>query len=209
MNVDPVARLYRWLEYCAFGRALERRRFAYLGRLADATRILILGEGDGRALARLIAIAPLASIDVVELSGEMIALARVRAGLTERVRFAQDDARVVEFGESCYDGVVTCFFLDCFSETEARSLIHRLTRALKPGGVWLMSDFAVPGHGWRRWHAAAWIWTMYCFFRIATGLTTRRLPPIEQLLGGAGLVREAREEERAGMMVSEVWRLRG
>src|SRR5271168_358445 len=100
MNADPVARLYRWLEYCAFGRALERRRFAYLGRLAGAGRILILGEGDGRALARLIAIAPLASIDVVELSGEMIALARVRVAPTERVRFVQDDARVVKFGES-------------------------------------------------------------------------------------------------------------
>jgi SAM-dependent methyltransferase len=209
MNLDPLARWYRFVEYCAFGRALERRRFAYLDRLAEARRVLILGEGDGRVVARLREVAPGASIEVIELSGEMIALASLRIGSTVRVRFRQQDARLADFGVSDYDGVVTCFFLDCFQEAEAQDIVSRLARALTPNGIWLMSDFAIPPRGWRRWHAAVWIWTMYGFFRITTGLRTAWLPPIEKLLAGAGLTRVEHEEERAGLMVSELWRLNG
>jgi SAM-dependent methyltransferase len=204
-----LARSYRFVEYCAFGRALERRRFAYLSRLAEARKVLILGEGDGRVLARLREITPEALIDVIELSGEMIALARSRIGSAERVRFRQQDARLADFGVSDYDAVVTCFFLDCFQEEEAQDIVLRLAGALKPNGIWLMSDFAVPPRGWRRWHAAVWIWTMYGFFRITTGLRTAWLPPIETLLVSAGLTRVEHEEERAGLMVSELWRLNG
>jgi SAM-dependent methyltransferase len=205
MNADPIARCYRWLEYLAFGRALERRRFAFLGELVDARRIMILGEGDGRLLARLLPIASQASIDVVELSAEMIALARAGAG--SRVRFLQHDARSIAF--ESYDAIVTCFFLDCFNEEDSGLLVERLASALKPGGLWLMSDFAVPERGWQRWHACVWVWTMYLFFRITTGLTTRWLPPIEDQLRNAGLTRIARKAERAGMIVSELWRSDG
>jgi hypothetical protein len=72
-----------------------------------------------------------------------------------------------------------------------------------------MSDFAVPERGWQRWHACVWVWTMYLFFRITTGLTTRWLPPIEDQLRNAGLTRIARKAERAGMIVSELWRSDG
>lgn len=205
MNIDRMARWYRLVEVCAFGSALERRRFAYLSRLAGAGRILILGEGDGRVLERLRIIAPLASIDVVEMSGEMIALARERVGHTERVRFIRGDARHVKIPEAVYDGVVTCFFLDCFEEAEAHALVERVAVGLKPNGIWLMSDFDVPVSGWHRWHAVVWIWTMYRFFRIATGLRTSWLPPITEVLSGAGLTRVARQTERAAMIVSEVW----
>jgi ubiquinone/menaquinone biosynthesis C-methylase UbiE len=206
MNIDPLARWYRSIEYCAFGRALERRRFAYLKRLSDTRRVLILGEGDGRMLTRLCNEAPHATFEVIELSGAMIALARARVGETERIRFWQEDARLVEFAADEYDGVVTCFFLDCFAEDEARKLIARLVQSLKSGGLWLMSDFAIPARGWRKWHATVWIWTMYRFFAIATGLRTTRLPPIEKLLAEAGLTLVECEDERAGMMVSELWR---
>lgn len=80
MNFDPVARWYQWIEYAAFGRALERRRFVFLNRLADARRILILGEGDGRCLERQLVTAPIADIDIVDSSARMIAIARKRTG---------------------------------------------------------------------------------------------------------------------------------
>jgi ubiquinone/menaquinone biosynthesis C-methylase UbiE len=202
MNIDPIAKWYRLIEYCAFGRALEHRRFAYLDRLANAGRILILGEGDGRVLARLRTIAPHAAIDVVEASAEMIRLAKARA---PGVTFIREDARKVAFTPSTYDAVVTFFFLDCFSEEDARVLVNRLARALKPGGLWLVSDFAIPPRGWPHWHAKIWVWTMYRFFRIATGLKTGRLPPIDALLSSAGLHRIAQEEARAGLMMSACW----
>jgi SAM-dependent methyltransferase len=206
MNIDGFAPCYRWVEYLAFGRALERARFRWLHRLADARRLLVLGEGDGRALERLLALAPHAQIDVVETSAAMIALARNRAGNPDRVRFHQQNALTATWPSTCYDGVITLFFLDCFLEGELRLLMHRLAAALVPGGLWIVSDFAIPEHGWRHWNARIWISSMYRFFRLTTGLEVRALPPIEELLVDAGLLRVELEEERAGLIRAQVWR---
>ncbi len=206
MIIDPFARWYRWFEYAAFGRALERSRFAFLGRLTGARHILILGEGDGRALMRLRASSPQAQIEVVETSSKMIELARGRIGDTAQVSFRQEDALTARFRDNHYDAVLTLFFLDCFSEPETRDLIHRTAGAMKAGGVWLVSDFAVPLRGWRRRHARIWLWTLYQFFGIVTGLRTRVLPPMESLLAAAGLELCEREEERWGLIRSEMWR---
>jgi ubiquinone/menaquinone biosynthesis C-methylase UbiE len=205
MNIGWLAGWYRWIEYAAFGRALERRRFAFLDRAAGAGNILILGEGDGRTLARLLELAPKATFHVVERSDEMIDRAHRRTGYSERVLFVNEDALNVVLPAAHYDAVLTMFFLDCFGEREARGLIQRLERALAPGGVWLVSEFSIPGSGWRRWHARVWIAAMYCFFGLTTGLRARVLPPIGGLLTEAGLERVAIETERSGMIVSEVW----
>jgi ubiquinone/menaquinone biosynthesis C-methylase UbiE len=206
MNIDRLAPWYRSVEYLAFGRALEEARFAFLDRLASARRILVLGEGDGRALEKLLSFAPSAEVDVHELSGRMIELARQRIGNSRRVRFEQGDAQSCTWPLEYYDGVVTLFFLDCFSEPEAARLMHRIASAMAPGGMWLVSDFAIPANGWRRWHAKAWTWVMYGFFHIATGLGTLSLPGIEPLLSETGLRRVELVEARFGLIRSEVWK---
>lgn len=206
MNVDRFAPWYRWVEYGAFGLALERRRAAFFDRLGGARRVLVLGEGDGRALGRLLEAAPLAEIDVVEISGAMIGLARRRTGAPGRVRFRQEDARSAVFDAGGYDAVVTMFFLDCFEAAELREMVGRLAAAMKPGALWIVGEFGVPERGWRRRHARAWLWTMYRFFGAVSGLRTRELPPVEELLSGAGLERREREEERWGLIRSEIWR---
>ena len=76
MNADRIASSYRWLEYAAFGLALERARFDFLPRAADARRVLILGEGDGRFLAQLLECNRYATVAVIESSARMIELAR-------------------------------------------------------------------------------------------------------------------------------------
>jgi len=205
MNIDPIARWYRWIEYAAFGRALERRRFAYLDRLSDARRVLILGEGDGRVLERLLAVAPAAEFDVIEMSAEMIALARARIGNSARVRFLQQDALTHQLPATNYDGVVTLFFLDCFNEGDLRRVINKIKNAIEDDGIWLVTDFAIPEAGWLRWHARLWIRTMYLFFGATTGLHVRSLPPIAKILQEAGLRRSEYSTERGGLIRSEVW----
>ena len=205
MKIGRLAPFYRWIEYCAFGRGLERRRFAFLDRLSDAKRILILGEGDGRVLSCLLKIAPRAAIDVVEISPEMIALARSRTGNSERIHFYCHDARTVEFPSANYDAVLTMFFLDCFTEHDASCLIHRISKALKPDAIWLVSEFAIPDRGWAKWHAQTWIRTMYFFFGVATGLKVRALPPIGKLLSETGMRSVGRQHARAGLVISEVY----
>ena len=206
MRIGRLAPWYRWIEYAAYGRALERRRFAFLRRLAGARRVLILGEGDGRTIARLLRIAPRADFDVVEVSPEMIALARGRVRDSGRVHFQQSDARTQSWLAGSYDGIVTNFFLDCFTDEDLTRLIPKLADALTPEGIWIVGEFAIPPRGWRRLHARSWIWTMYRFFGITTGLRAQRLPAIERLMREAGMMRVEQQSERAGLMISEVWR---
>ena len=206
MDIGPLARWYRWLEYVAFGRALERSRFVHIDRLRQARHVLVLGEGDGRMLRRMLDAAPQARFDVVEASAEMVTLASARLAPADgRVRFTCADARSALF-DADYDAVVTCFFLDCLDEAEAHHLIGRVSRALVSGGTWLVAEFAVPASGWRRLHARLWIGTMYYFFGLTTGLRTRALPPIDALLSASGLRLEASSAARWGLIESCVWR---
>lgn len=206
MQIGRLAPWYRWIEYAAYARALERRRFAFLRRLAGARRVLILGEGDGRTVARLLRIAPQAEFDVVEVSPEMIALARGRVGDSARVHFHQSDARTYRWPAGSYDAVVTNFFLDCFTDEDLAPLVRQLAEALAPEGIWIVAEFAIPPRGWQRAHARIWIWTMYRFFGITTGLRAQKLPAIARLMREAGMIRVEQQSERAGLMVSEVWR---
>jgi ubiquinone/menaquinone biosynthesis C-methylase UbiE len=206
MNADPLARWYRWIEYAAFGRALERGRCVFLPELAAARRVLVFGEGDGRTLEQLLRIAPAARVDVIEASAEMIALERRRAGTNlDRVRFLEADALTVELQGEEYDATLTHFFLDCFSESDALQLIYRIKGAMKPGAIWLVTDFTIPAAGWRRWYATVLIGIMYKFFRFSTGLKNQALPNIDELLERAGLRQKTRLVTRLGLIAAEVW----
>lgn len=208
MNADPIAAFYRWIEYAAFGKALERRRFAFLSRAAHARRVLILGEGDGRFLVRFLAVNDAAQVDVVEASAAMLALARGRlpAPAARRVRFHHQDALNAPLPADSYDLIVTHFFLDCFAADDAARLIARLAAALLPGGAWIVSEFEEPPGRVARLHARLWLSVMYTFFRFTTGLTAGKLPPYAALLSRAGLIREEQQQARWGLMVSQLWR---
>jgi len=206
MQIGRLAGWYRWIEHAAFGRALEVQRFALLPHIASARRVLILGEGDGRTLECLLTVAPLAHFDVVELSPEMIALARRRTNNSARIAFRCRDARKENWPTAHYDAIVTHFFLDCFSELDARRLIGQLAKALTPDGTWVISEFAIPKAGWQRWHAQIWVGVMYRFFRLTTGLPTKELPPIETLMKETGMHLIHREKHRGGLIVSDIWR---
>ena len=207
MNIDRLAPWYRWLEYAAFGRALQQSRVVFFDRLATARRILVFGEGDGRALARLLAMAPLAQVDVVELSGAMIELARCRAGdQVNRVRFHQLDARGADWPDGSFDAIVTLFFLDCFCNDELKALIPRIADRMSADAVWLIADFSIPATGWRRLHALAWVKIMYAFFSTATALRTRFLPEIDSVLGDAGFTQRDSCCSRAGLIRCQIWK---
>ncbi len=207
MNAGRLARTYRWLEYAAFGRLLERCRFAHLPQMTPARRVLILGEGDGRFLARFLATNRNAHVDVVESSPRMIAMARSRLSGSDarRVRFLAQDARAFHSPSSAYDLVVVHFFFDCLEEEELRRLVGKLHSVLTPDALFVISEFHAPGNGFARWHALAWIRVMYLFFRWTTGLAVQQIPPYEATLAGVGFVLRNRMEWRWGLVRAEVF----
>ncbi len=209
VNFDPLAHCYRALEVLAFGGDLERARFCLLDRLADRRSILVLGEGDGRALARLVTLAPQARIHCVDSSPALLARAKSRIADTpaaERVAFECADALTCEFAAGGYDAVVTLFFLDCFPAAQADGLVKRITAALQPNSTWLFADFVLPPRGLARWRAQVWLTVLYTFFRWSTGIQTRQLPPSESLIVAAGFSCEARAEFQWGLLRSALFR---
>jgi hypothetical protein len=206
MNADHIAAAYRWIEYCAFGKALERRRFAFLPLIRDARNVLIAGEGDGRFVARLVEQNPGVRVDVLESSAEMIRLARQRLPPDAHVTFHHGDARQAPPGGP-YDLVVTHFFLDCLSDDETARFIQGVKQHLSFSALWLVSDFQQVSFWPASWHSWLWLCVMYAFFRLSTGLRTAKLPQIDRALHGAGFELVAKEEARLGLIVSQLWRL--
>ena len=208
VNFDRLARIYRVLEYVAFGRDLERARFHFLSELANSRQILVLGEGDGRCLERLVEIAPAACIHCYDASPAMLACSDARLSrrdVRSRVTFHHADVLQMNFDPERYDAVVTMFFLDCFSPAQVTTLVAKVTPCLKASGLWLFADFVLPRQGAARWRAHVWLTVLYRFFRWQTGLATQSLPPSEEILRSQGLHRIAIRDFQGGLVRSAVY----
>lgn len=213
MNCDRIARWYRWMEYLGMGRTLERRRTEFLRTMVKPRRILLLGDGDGRFLRRLLDANPFAHIDSVDVSGKMIAEAKMRVSFpaksrvddVNRVEFYHADARIWVPPGGKYDLIVTHFFLDCFSEDELRLLIPRLAATVTGTGSWIVSEFRQPSAGWAATRAKLWMRGLYLLFGWTTGLQTKRLPDFRPFLDRAGFDLAEEVVANAGLLVSQRW----
>ena len=190
---------------------LERCRFHYLQALRDApaAKALVLGDGDGRFLARLLAACPEATAEAVDASPAMLRLLRdraARAGSDARLTTVCADARRFTPSASGYDLVATHFFLDCLTPSETEALIQRLAPHLAPGARWVVSEFQVPsGSRTRAAFAHTLIAGLYAAFRVLTGLRTRQIPPWRMLLAKAGFTCKASQPFLGGLLVTEIW----
>jgi SAM-dependent methyltransferase len=207
-NFDFIARPYRWLERLTLGRALERCRLHYLPRLLQQKQALILGDGDGRFLAQLLAHNPHIQADAVDTSATMLQLLRQRcesSAPNASARIQTHYTSAVTFPiEKPYDLVVTHFFLDCLTQLELEALAARITPSLTPGALWLVSDFRIPS-GPMRLPAKLIVRGLYLAFRVLTGLRTTHLPNHTTPLRQAGLTRIAHRRHLAGLLFTELW----
>ena len=202
---DRVAGVYHSLEWVAFGRQLERARFAHLQALRACRTILIVGDGDGRCLEAVLRIAVDAVVTSIDASAAMLALARRRVAGTagaSRVTFEHADIRQASLPRAHYDAVLTLFVLDCFPPGDAVAVIRALGSTVTASGLWLFADFSVPERGWRRLHARLQARLLYAFFRWQTGIRASTLPPSETLIEGQGFRPRSVEERRAGSIRS-------
>ncbi len=174
-SFDHLARPYRALETLCFGDTLETARFWHVEGLAQARRVLILGEGDGRFLERLLATNRHCEVVVVDKSAAMVKLARERSGrFRGRVSFRQGDATQSTF-DPPYDAIVTLFFLDCFEDPELGRLLAALTTSAAPNALWAYSDFCIGGAGLSGVRQRLWLWSLYRAFGAVTDIRARRL----------------------------------
>ena len=210
MNCDGIAPYYEMLERATFGSWLRRTRTAYLAEVCGAERALLCGGGDGRFLVRLLEADRDVRVDYVDLSAEMVKIARRRVGamgreFSERVRFLVGDVRDVATSGAKYDLIVTHFFLDCFSERELGAVVGRLRECAAPGARWLVSEFhEVKTRVGRVWSRAV-ILGMYAGFRVVTGLRVAEVPDYEGELVRSGFRLRNGRAMLGGLLRASLW----
>jgi SAM-dependent methyltransferase len=220
-NFDHVARIYRFAEYLSLGPLLQRTRTHFLHDIPLRHQALVLGDGDGRFLVRLLARRGHLSALAVDTSATMLQLLRHRCQpYIHRVRTLQASAldlfpttdpsgtaKAGYPGHPSPDLIVTHFFLDCLTQPELTTLTQAIAAHAVPGTLWLLSDFAIPSNPLLRPFAALYIRSLYLAFRILTGLRVTHLPDPQSALTAAGFTRTARHEFLLGILYTEIWQL--
>ena len=181
---DKLAPWYGILESLLFGSRLQEMRCAYLDQLKDAGTVLLVGEGTGLFLERLLKANPEATVSVVEPSAKMIDQCRKRvpSGDCRRVTFHKSTLLEFESAQR-FDALCTFFFWDCFDEDQLRVMLPAIFRFHKPESFWIDADFfEMPkgAHGITLCHFLL-LRMLYGFFGLATGIEARRVVDIEPM----------------------------
>ena len=170
----------------------------------------MLGDGDGRFLAALLAQNTTLVADAVDTSAAMLGLLCTRCKRTApnagvRLKTHQTDALAYLASASLdpYDLIVTHFFLDCFTQSEVESLVRSMSCKVAPGAVWLISDFRIPA-GALHYPARLFVGGLYLAFRLLTGLRTTRLPDCSTALASSFTL-TAQSHSLFGLLTSELW----
>jgi SAM-dependent methyltransferase len=210
-DFNSLARIYRWMEYLSFGPMLERCRFQFLSACVNARRALVLGDGDGRFTARLLATNSSIQIDAVDASISMLAQLEIRArqatkDAAARLNTFHADLRCFTPALTGYDLVVSHFFLDCLTDEEVAALVRRTVPHLTPDVTWLVSEFAIPPKGWRRICACALVRFLYFAFDKMTQLHVQKIPDYGRILASNGFQCREQATLLGGLLVAEVWK---
>jgi ubiquinone/menaquinone biosynthesis C-methylase UbiE len=210
VNFDRVADHYYWLELLAFGSALQRARTHWLAKLTQPSRVLIVGEGNGRFLCELLKMHPEIEIDCIDASARMLRLAEKRLrrkapDTLPQVRFLHHDVRTWSAPIAAYDLVIAHFFLDCYEEIEVSAIVKKLAAVATKHATWLIADFCLPPKEIARTHARLWLFFMYRFFRTFAGIPGRWLVDPAPFLKASGFELTGSYHIRFGMVKSEIW----
>lgn len=210
MSFDVLASHYGWMERVLAGRLLQRARAAWIDQLAGCERLLVAGVGHGRFLHTLLPRHRAIRVVCVDASGRMLheAAARARRARLDLARIEFVHARLPEWRPvaGAFDAIATHFFLDCFARPQLDAVVANLAAAAAPRATWLVTDFAVPPHGWARQRARVVHALMYAFFRAATRLPARRLTPPDALLAAHGFALGGRRAFNHGLLRADWWR---
>lgn len=210
---DIVARPYHLLERLVFGSQLKQSREFFLSHLRDAHRVLLLGDGDGRFLERLLIENPGCQVISLDASARMIARAQKRIRkrnpeAMERVEWIEAQAENWNYPNGHFDAVVTQFLLDNLFPAEAERLIEGISTTLKPGGLWVYADFRDgDSNTFQRWRNRLWLQMMYACFGLLCEVGPRRLPPVQNFLAGKGFEAEGSMQFSHGLLETSLYRM--
>jgi ubiquinone/menaquinone biosynthesis C-methylase UbiE len=199
-DFNKIAPLYDCLARIVFFGALDRARKHFLDEIKGGQRILILGGGTGRVLDWISKLD--VQIDYVEPSSRMMAKAKKKCAGPSISYFEQTFEQFE--GKEPYEMIICNFFLDLFNEINLKSNIQRVKLLMRPNSLLIVTDFQVQkGRIWQIILSKI----MHGFFRITTGLQSKKLKEINQYLLDQKF--EVRKEKLflGGFVYSRIYRI--
>lgn len=151
MQVEAIQKTYRrWAPVydLAFGRITQGGRLLAARHVnAAGGSVLEVGIGTGLALEYY---APKVRVTGIDLSGEMLAEARLRAdrkALCNVAGLLQMDARAIDLPDASFDHVAAMHIMSVVPEPER--VLAEMVRLCRPGGsVMIANHFAGRAEGW-------------------------------------------------------------
>ena len=175
-NYDNSAWFYDRLSRLVYGKALLRSQVYLLKHIPKNSAILIAGGGTGWILEEIANVRPRGlTITYVEISSKMMALSKKRNAGSNEVSFLNEPVEHLSH-DGLYELVFTPFLFDNFTEQTLERVFTHIDERLKPGGIWLNTDFR-PAGKW--WHTLL-LRSMFLFFRLICGIEAKKLPGIER-----------------------------
>lgn len=177
-NYDNSAPFYDRLSRLVFGQALVNAQKHFLHQIPANSSVLIIGGGTGWILEEVTKIRSAGLIiTYVEISEKMTALSRKRNIGGNKVTFINKPIQQVQPDEQ--DVIITPFLFDNFTEENLAPLFRHTHTALKPGGIWLNTDFQLTG----KWWQAVLLKSMLLFFKVLCGVESWHLPDVSRQFG--------------------------
>jgi cyclopropane fatty-acyl-phospholipid synthase-like methyltransferase len=97
--------------------------------------------------------------------------------------------------------IITPFLFDNFTQENLERIYTHIHQQLKPGGLWLNTDFQVAGKWWHK----VLLQTMYTFFKVFGAVETTSMPEILILFKQKSYRVLSQQTFYGSFITSQVW----
>jgi len=134
-GMNRLASFYDFISFVFSLGQVQKSQNESLKLISDVNRICILGGGSGQFLDNLEARHPEAAIDFIELSEQMLSLAKEQK--LKNTEFILGDEKSLS---GYYSLIILPFVLNCYEQNDQSALLEKLSAHLKQGSQLLIVD---------------------------------------------------------------------
>ncbi len=197
---DLLSPVYDRLARLIIGRDIVLSQLYFLDQFRGCKSLLILGAGTGWVLKDVCKNFTDLKIDYIELSPGMIRKARIKLEDNKQITFIQGTED--DIPNHGYDGVITNFYLDMFTERSLSRVIGKIRSAVSQDSIWVVTDFVN-----ERKMQAIKLWCMYRFFRMMTRIEAGKLADWKSVIHKAGFRLSQSVRFNNGFITSNLYQL--
>lgn len=151
IQLKKISRGYNFLSFfydglvLLFGNVAFKSQTSLIPHIRNDLNILIIGEGTGKFLRKLLDLKPGSRVTCLDIAPKMLRSANVKIkGKNSMVRMVCQDAFDFTPPEA-YDLIVTNFFFDQYSRESFERIMARYKGCISKDGSWYFTDFVPRG----------------------------------------------------------------